>query len=844
MSKLNAKILKNKINYSALILVLIVGLLSFAQKVNSENTACTAPRGEILHITENTNITLCPSTYNTKIIIEGDNIILDCNNAEIVGNYEGAAIQINSGYEQEDILSELENVDLHSVSIEEMYELFNNKQKYENITIKNCIIKNFENGIKGGIIKNLVLENNKITEQQETAVAAIDSIIRNNKIENSYKGFNILGLSNQVINNSVKDIEDVCIGLGGFNNTIEQNKVEKCKYGIVIIGVQNSLKENKAEKNSIGVALWGGGKTEVDRNIANDNQIAGIGIFDSSYNIIENNIANNNRIGIILAGLFSTEPGKNNTIIHNEARNNSEGGIILSDWNFAKLIAGVIPNAGAQNLAEITGTVIYANEMDNNYNIIIEDEKAKNIHNNIIKENNFYNGGVKISEENTKNNIIENNNVIKEKIYLAKISDKILGNVEDIKTGIRDINIEITGIKEGEQISGLHEVKIKDGDRTLVKFDFNFTDNILNLSNIIIEKQKEGDIKGYTYISGVGGVTKTLYLDKINPYLKYVCIKDEEIESISEISNNCHGNNEYLLKCDGLERYGYKCVEEAENYIITGLKHSGVTQSPLSGHFITFQIISQENNNFTFSQNLTILPTHTGIEDNCSEINCDRIFEDYDQYNITLTDGVTPLGTLVLNGVLTATTLSDKTTYAGTSFLWGNATITQTSPQFPYDGEYVVVMESWNNKLGALAIINQTGTQINAIQFIINTSRIMDNEIMIVGTNTIPLDLVEDDKEYAINTDKGIVIIKDAYEAIRYDITNEHEGVYNRTTTIGIINITNQTHNILINGWGKGWYDNLTKEYNKIFYGYILDEEEIVISECNTDNDCDDNDSN
>ncbi len=54
--------------------------------------------------------------------------------------------------------------------------------------------------------------------------------------------------------------------------------------------------------------------------------------------------------------------------------------------------------------------------------------------------------------------------------------------------------------------------------------------------------------------------------------------KDKEINSIDEISIYCNESNEFLIKCDSKNYYGYNCSNSSSQYKITGLNHSGVIQ--------------------------------------------------------------------------------------------------------------------------------------------------------------------------------------------------------------------------------------------------------------------------
>ena len=66
----------------------------------------------------------------------------------------------------------------------------------------------------------------------------------------------------------------------------------------------------------------------------------------------------------------------------------------------------------------------------------------------------------------------------------------------------------------------------------------------------------------------------------MNNEINGICVKDEEIVHIGEISANCYGNNEFKIECDGTDQNGYSCTYNSNSnlYRIMGLKHSGVMQ--------------------------------------------------------------------------------------------------------------------------------------------------------------------------------------------------------------------------------------------------------------------------
>ena len=139
-----------------------------------------------------------------------------------------------------------------------------------------------------------------------------------------------------------------------------------------------------------------------------------------------------------------------------------------------------------------------------------------------------------------------------------------------------------------ETYSGVLEVKFIQGNDVLVEFNYNFSGNQLNLTNITVEREDgSGDVKGYIFVRGIQQEgTKTLYMRNISTNFNWICIKDAEISDISEITSNCKGTNEYLVQCNNKINNGYTCEDLGDtSYKITGLQHSGVIQmaSPTSG---------------------------------------------------------------------------------------------------------------------------------------------------------------------------------------------------------------------------------------------------------------------
>ena len=159
--------------------------------------------------------------------------------------------------------------------------------------------------------------------------------------------------------------------------------------------------------------------------------------------------------------------------------------------------------------------------------------------------------------------------------------DRIAG--ESINSTTLNTTIYVDGSANLAKIfNKTSSLKILDGNKTIVEFDFDFLNYKLNLTNMSMEKQA-GNSTGSLIVRGLempGGTTKTVYVDKLNNDTKGICVKDDEILSISEISGSCNSNNEFKIECDGTSQNSYACTynETLNKYRVAGLRHSGIIQ--------------------------------------------------------------------------------------------------------------------------------------------------------------------------------------------------------------------------------------------------------------------------
>lgn len=159
-----------------------------------------------------------------------------------------------------------------------------------------------------------------------------------------------------------------------------------------------------------------------------------------------------------------------------------------------------------------------------------------------------------------------------------------------INTSLKNITIEINNsrLSVSEELSIFSEprsefqkVEILQNNQTIIETEINFTLNTkFDWTKIIIKKQEENSSRGYIIINGLN-FTKNITLDRINNKSESVCVKDKEVQSINEISEECNLYDEYLLECPGnltSNTTNLICKKIPNKFIIIGLQHSAVIE--------------------------------------------------------------------------------------------------------------------------------------------------------------------------------------------------------------------------------------------------------------------------
>jgi len=291
--------------------------------------SCVTPYNN-MHI--NGDTILCHGTYNITtncwpdpkdaIIINSSNVILDCNGSTLIRTINCSGGTYNPGYG-----------------------VYN--PGFDNITIKNCNLMNFYEGIHieysvNNAIMNITASsntrgiyiyyssNNNLTDNNLTnnrygvliygkcnnSIDLTNLVGANSKpllyyhdMQNitirdieSYGGIFLCKVDNSYIENVTIDRGDGIVLYESDNNTLTYNYVTgACQGYLLSLSNTNRIIDNTAISNNNGIAISQSFSNILKNNIVNSNAEGGIRImYLSSNNVISSNIANLNNQGIYL----------------------------------------------------------------------------------------------------------------------------------------------------------------------------------------------------------------------------------------------------------------------------------------------------------------------------------------------------------------------------------------------------------------------------------------------------------------------------------------------------------------------------------------------------------------
>jgi len=165
--------------------------------------------------------------------------------------------------------------------------------------------------------------------------------------------------------------------------------------------------------------------------------------------------------------------------------------------------------------------------------------------------------------------------------------DGLYGHPSAFNTTIAGLSLYINGTTYSPSQNYLNNVskkiEIKNRDNlAIIEFDWPFS-SPLNLYAMNFRKQEDSDARGYLIVNGISA-SKKIIIDRKMNNSNAVCVKNEEIYNINQISTMCNATHEAIVPCPG-SRSGYACdLDDDEEYFeISGLTNSGVIEMYYEG---------------------------------------------------------------------------------------------------------------------------------------------------------------------------------------------------------------------------------------------------------------------
>ncbi|PIY60399.1 hypothetical protein COY95_01970, partial [Candidatus Woesearchaeota archaeon CG_4_10_14_0_8_um_filter_47_5] len=167
--------------------------------------------------------------------------------------------------------------------------------------------------------------------------------------------------------------------------------------------------------------------------------------------------------------------------------------------------------------------------------------------------------------------------------------DRIIGDASSVSTNIPNLTITVDGSGDlTKRFQGLKTVKFFEHEQLITIMPFDFSLYQLDLFRVmlmrnLINNQSSLVLTGLPYQVNL---TKTVYLERLEPAINTVCVKDNEIQSVLEISAGCSEEDEFLVFCDNetyYHKYLCRVIENGTMFEVSGLGHSGVSQQCADG---------------------------------------------------------------------------------------------------------------------------------------------------------------------------------------------------------------------------------------------------------------------
>ena len=159
--------------------------------------------------------------------------------------------------------------------------------------------------------------------------------------------------------------------------------------------------------------------------------------------------------------------------------------------------------------------------------------------------------------------------------------DRINCKIDRIFDSAKNATLNLFENRNALSESFQKSLDISQTGKTFMEIRLDAKESMVNCRNPAIIRDKKQN-SSFIIVSGfeVIGSTKTLYLEagENATNSNRICIKDQEVANINEVSENCNSQNELVLKCNGTIKSNYACTLADKNYKISGLKHSAVIE--------------------------------------------------------------------------------------------------------------------------------------------------------------------------------------------------------------------------------------------------------------------------
>ena len=143
----------------------------------------------------------------------------------------------------------------------------------------------------------------------------------------------ILSSDNIIIGNNFKYSESGIMIYASDGNIISENIMSNNGIGLWLSGSKNIITKNLITNNSdMGIDTFGLANI-ISENIITNNKGTGLYLVDSSKNNITDNEISNNSIGIILTWNRDNDQNRDNVILRNNLRNNTNGNAKFAEHN-------------------------------------------------------------------------------------------------------------------------------------------------------------------------------------------------------------------------------------------------------------------------------------------------------------------------------------------------------------------------------------------------------------------------------------------------------------------------------------------------------------------------------